>query len=407
MRRSLKTADRKLTTADWHSEFPLKDVIVIGGGPVGLHAARRLACEGFEVDVLEEHPTTGEPVHCTGILAPDVFKEFSIPADVTLNELRTVRFHSPKGQTVQFQTEQVEAVIVDRRAFDLNLRSLASAAGARICEGIKAANIEIRGDRAVVRCIDGREHSARVCILATGSAYTLHRDLGMGLPPLYMNCAQAEIPARHAEDVQIFVGREIAPDGFAWAVPVQRPDGMHARVGLMCDGDASKYFSRFLPLLAKWGLDRDMDLRPKQRLLPLAPIRKTYSDRLLIAGDAGGFVKPTTGGGVYYGMISGDIAARVLAEALRSDRLADSDLSRYQHLWQDRLMEEIEAQLTLRLLLQRLSDDEVETIFDLWVTDGLMPLIRKTVAFNHHRKLIAAMVRYPAMRKILFRKALF
>jgi flavin-dependent dehydrogenase len=106
-------------------------------------------------------------------------------------------------------------------------------------------------------------------------------------------------------------------------------------------------------------------------------------------------------------MISGDIAARVLAEALRSDRLADSDLSRYQHLWQDRLMEEIEAQLTLRLLLQRLSDDEVETIFDLWVTDGLMPLIRKTVAFNHHRKLIAAMVRYPAMRKILFRKALF
>jgi digeranylgeranylglycerophospholipid reductase len=385
----------------------LRDVIIIGGGPVGLHAARCLARDGFEVDVLEEHPTTGEPVHCTGILAPEVFEEFSIPADATLNELRTVRFHSPKGQTVQFQTERVEAVIVDRRAFDLNLRTLASAAGARICEGVKAANIEIREDRAIARCIDGSEHSARVCILATGSAYTLHRDLGMGIPPLYLNCAQAEIPARHTEDVQIFVGREVAPDGFAWVVPVQRPEGAYARVGLMCAGDASKYFNRFLPLLAKWGLDWEMDLRPKQRMLPLAPIRKTYSDRLLVVGDAGGFVKPTTGGGVYYGMISGDIAARVLAEALRNDRLADSDLSRYQQLWQERLMEEIEAQVTLRLLLQRLSDNEVETIFDLWVTDGLMPLIRKTVAFNHHRKLIAAMVRYPAMRRILFRKALF
>jgi hypothetical protein len=70
-------------------------------------------------------------------------------------------------------------------------------------------------------------------------------------------------------------------------------------------------------------------------------------------------------------------------------------------------MEEIEAQLTLRLLMQRLTDDEVETIFDLWATDGLMPLVKKTVAFSHHRKLIAAMIRYPAMRKILFRKALF
>jgi flavin-dependent dehydrogenase len=228
----------------------------------------------------------------------------------------------------------------------------------------------------------------------------------VGPPPLYLNCAQAEIPARHAEDVQIFFGREVAPEGFAWAVPVRRRDGVFARVGLMCDGDASKCFGRFLPRLAEWGLHYDSGLRPKQRVLPLAPIRKTYGHRLLIAGDAGGFVKPTTGGGVYYGMISGDIAAQVLIEALRSDRLIESDLMRYQKLWQERLMEEIEAQLTLRLLLQRMTDDEVEAIFDLWITDGLMPLIRKTVAFNHHRKLIAAMVRYPAMRKILFRKAL-
>jgi hypothetical protein len=69
-------------------------------------------------------------------------------------------------------------------------------------------------------------------------------------------------------------------------------------------------------------------------------------------------------------------------------------------------MEEISAQLTLRLLMQRLTDDELETIFDLWATDGLMPLIRKTVSFNHYRKLIGAITRYPAMRKILFRKAL-
>ena len=45
----------------------------------------------------------------------------------------------------------------------------------------------------------------------------------------------------------------------------------------------------------------------------------------------------------------------------------------------------------------------MEAIFDLCATDGLMPLIRKTVNFNRYRKLIAAMIRYPAMRRILFR----
>jgi digeranylgeranylglycerophospholipid reductase len=387
-------------------ESPLIDVIIVGGGPAGLQAARCLAAEGFEVEVLEEHRSAGEPVHCTGILAPGIFKEFSLAADAALNELHRVRVHSPKGQIINYQTDQTEAVIVDRRIFDRALTDAASANGARIRLGIKVVNIEIDKTRAVVRCADGGTREARACILASGSAYTLHRDLGIGFPPVYLNCAQAELPAMRPGDVEIFLGREVAPKGFAWAVPVQREEGTFARIGLMCDGDAAKYFGNFLPRLAAWDLKTSPEARPRQRMLPLAPIKKTYAARLLVTGDAAGFVKPTTGGGVFYGMISAEIAAGVLAGALRRDRLEDLDLSEYQHLWQERLMEEIEAQLTLRLLMQKLTDDELETIFDLWATDGLMPLVRKTAAFNHHRKLIIAMIRYPAMRKILFRKAM-
>jgi geranylgeranyl reductase family protein len=384
----------------------LIDVIVVGGGPAGLQAARCLAAEGFDVEVLEEHWSTGEPVHCTGILAPEIFRRFSMPPAAALNELRKIRVHSPKGQVIAYQTDHAEALIVDRSAFDRTLRDLASAGGARICMGIKAAGIEVGGARAVVHCADGSRREARACVLATGSAYTLHQDLEIGFPPVFLTCAQAELPALRPGDVEVFLGKEVAPKGFAWIVPVQRTEGSFARIGLMCDGDAAKYFNNLLPRLEGWALQSICGLRPRQRMLPLAPIRKTYKDRLLVVGDAAGFVKPATGGGVYYGMISAEIAAAVLADALRRDRLEERELSVYQQRWQDRLMEEIEAQLTLRLLLQRLTDDELESIFDLWATDGLMPLVRNTAAFNHHRKLVIAMIRHPAMRKILFRKAL-
>jgi geranylgeranyl reductase family protein len=384
----------------------LKDVIVIGGGPAGLHFARCLAADGFDVEVLEEHWSAGEPVHCTGIVSPEIFQEFLIPSTATLQELRRIQFFSPKGRMIRYQTDGVEAVVVDRCAFDRNLRDLACESGARITPGIRAAKIEIDEAGATVHCGANGLRKGRACVIATGSSYALNRCLGIGLPPVFLSCTQIELPAVQPGHVEIHLGCDVAPKGFAWAVPVQRTQGSFARIGIMCDGNPEQYLNRFLPRLRRWGIQTKLEMPLRPRILPLAPIRKTYGNRLLVVGDAAGFVKPTTGGGVFYGMISAGIAAKVLAEALRRDRLGETELSVYQTLWKERLMEEIEAQLTLRLLMQRLTDDEVESIFDLWMTDGLMPLIRKTATFNHHRKLIIAMTRYPAMRKILFRKAL-
>src|SRR6476646_4308440 len=94
------------------------DVVIVGGGFGGLFLASRLASEGFRTLVCEEHSAIGEPVHCTGVLAADSFKEFNLPTGCTLNELTTARFVSPSRIVVEYTTPTSVATVIDRFAFD-------------------------------------------------------------------------------------------------------------------------------------------------------------------------------------------------------------------------------------------------------------------------------------------------
>ena len=121
----------------------MRDVIVVGGGPGGLYASWCLARKGFSVTVVEEHGTAGQPVHCTGILAPEAFEEFALPDDSILNELKTACFHSPSGQKITYVTNGSEAVVVDRHCFDQSLCESAQEEGVELYLGNKVTNIAI------------------------------------------------------------------------------------------------------------------------------------------------------------------------------------------------------------------------------------------------------------------------
>src|SRR5829696_5498891 len=107
----------------------MRDVIIIGGGPGGLATGRLLASEGFDVVLFEEHPSSGDPVHCTGVLATDAFNELDVPRDVVLNDLKTARFIAPCGASIEHTTQLIEAVVIDRLALDRALFQEAIRAG--------------------------------------------------------------------------------------------------------------------------------------------------------------------------------------------------------------------------------------------------------------------------------------
>src|SRR4249920_257672 len=163
--RIIATGSRVLTrtpasnTPSRRTHSLVNDVIIVGGGPAGLHAGLRLAEAGHTVVLFEEHADIGEPVHCTGVLARDAFDVFGLPADAVLNELATVRFFAPSGEMVEHSTPDVQAVVIDRTLFDRQLSERAMRAGVII-------------HRARVTSVDIEPHGVRV---AAGNTQTMAR----------------------------------------------------------------------------------------------------------------------------------------------------------------------------------------------------------------------------------------
>jgi flavin-dependent dehydrogenase len=223
------------------------------------------------------------------------------------------------------------------------------------------------------------------------------------MPSTFLQSAQLELPADNLGDVEIHFGSEIAPKGFAWAVPVRRTSGTFARIGVMADHDAGAYFAKMLERVReRWSVGVTDTLTPRRRMLPLASVTRTYADRVLAVGDAAGLVKPTTGGGIYYSVVSGEIAAELLSARLTSGDLSAASLREYEQRWRSRFQAEFTAQSALRFVAQRMRDSDIDALFTLAMTDGILPLVRQTASFNRHRDFILALLRHQPARRALF-----
>ena len=380
------------------------DVIVVGAGPAGLTAATGLAADGLAVLVLEEHDRVGDPVHCTGVLGLDAFTEFDLPRDTIATITSAARFHGRHGRSVRIDGGEVVAAVVDRGRFDRGLADRAARAGAVIARGARVQDIRVAAEGVTVRArfADGqREIAGRVCVLACGAQYRFNRQLGLGIPRVYLQTAQIETEFPGVPEVEIDLDRTLAPGGFAWIVPFSREGTTMARVGVMASDSAAARFGDYQRRLAARHGATPAALRPRLKLLPLAPVKRTYADRVLAVGDAAGLAKPTTGGGIYYSLLSGRLAAEVLGSALKEDRTDAATLRAYELHWQARLGPELRAGLAFRTLAARFDDRAVDALIELAAVDGIVPLLRRTADFNWHRAAALALLKNPGFRRVV------
>ena len=125
--------------------------------------------------------------------------------------------------------------------------------------------------------------------------------------------------------------------------------------------------------------------------------------RYLVVGDAAGLTKPTTGGGIYYSLLSAELAASVACQALQAGDYSADFLSHYERAWRTQLGSELKWGSWFRRYAERLTDAQIDEAFRIAALEPLDRLIRERATFNWHGELIQALVRNGQVRSFVLR----
>jgi geranylgeranyl reductase family protein len=344
------------------------EVIVAGAGPAGATAALRLARAGVRVLMVERYPLPRQKP-CGGGISTRVLSRFPWLSGSLLriptHPVSSLYLEGPSGEVFRTETRGAVVLMIRRVEFDHLLASLAIEAGARLLAPATIAQASQDAHGVTLRTREGRELRARMVIAADGVNSVIARRLGMnrGWPAARLALDMMEetpVTALRAAEpgmMAVFYGYGGAP-GYAYIFPKRE----HVNVGI---GYELPYFKaqvdlppydlqqRLVDDLRARGL---MDGESQRRhftpfLIPIGgPLRTTADGGVLLAGDAGGFVNGFSAEGIYYAMVTGDLAAGAILAARGEAGLAPARARRaYVRAWR----REIGAELRDSVFIQK------------------------------------------------------
>ena len=366
------------------------DIAVIGGGPIGSQVAYRLGGMGYGVVVVEQKEKMGEPVCCSGIISRECVNSFAIDESLILRWANSARIFSPSGRLMSLWRQEPQAAIVDRAALNVALASRAQARGAEYIFGSRVRSVQVGDDRVIIDIVRQGEKSkfeARVAVITSGFSPRFTTGLGFGEISDFVMGAQVEVEAAEADEVEIYFGQEIAPSFFGWMVPAAP---QKALVGLLSRHTPVPYLKKLLSSLIAEGRIGSNEVEVRIGGVPLKPLPRTFGHRMLVVGTAAGQVKPTTCGGIYFGLLCADVAADSLKRALETDDLSARGLAGYERNWRIKLGRELRIGYLARKFYERLSDRQIDRIFDIINTSGIDEALYKSddLFFDWHGRVM-------------------
>ncbi|HEV2244577.1 MAG TPA: geranylgeranyl reductase family protein [Streptosporangiaceae bacterium] len=325
------------------------DVIVVGAGPAGSTTAYYLATAGLDVLLLEKTQFPREKV-CGDGLTPRAVKALTamgVPIAERDGWLRNkgLRIIGGGGR-IELPWPDLSSypgfgLVRSRLDFDEILARHAQKAGARLLEGVNVTGPLLDDRTGRITGVTAREtvngettehrFTGRLVVAADGNSSRLSVAMGLAKRddrPLGVAVRTYYTTPRHDDDyleawLDLWDGDKLLP-GYGWIFGMG--DGTsNVGLGLLNTSEAfgnidyRAMLRRWLAAMpAEWGLSEETRTAPvRGAALPMGFNRTPHYTRgLLLAGDSGGMVNPFNGEGIAYALESGEIAARVIVQAL-------------------------------------------------------------------------------------------
>jgi geranylgeranyl reductase family protein len=303
------------------------DVLVVGAGPAGATAARALALGGARVRLIDRARfPRNKP--CGGAISMRALQRFpyltSALERIPTRRISRLHLESPSGEVLRLQSDGPAALMIRRVEFDELLVRLAQEAGAELLETTEITDAERGPGGVIVRTRRGERIDAPMVIAADGANSVMARRLGI------RSGWQASAVALDMMEETPFDSLSCAdPDllwvlygygrshGYAYVFP--KKQHVNVGVGFVLDDYRHNVAMRpydvqtgFVGSLCERGVLAGHSIRRHftPALIPVGgPQRRTVHDRVMLVGDAGGFVNGFSAEGIYYAMVSGDLAA--------------------------------------------------------------------------------------------------
>ncbi|NHJ87067.1 MAG: NAD(P)/FAD-dependent oxidoreductase [Asgard group archaeon] len=400
------------------------DVVIVGAGPTGTLAAITAKRNGASVRLCDQRKIIGKPDHCAGLISVMGLESLGItdlPTNVIQNpSIKGAKFYSPSGNSFYVNRKNDQAMVINRELFDQYLVSKAQKLDIEIIKGIRVTELKYnRKEKAVDYHFWSRNlgsdksnqqlGKAFVGIIAEGRKNQLtakagfkriHQDfLHSGYQLLVDGVKDLD-----SETVELFVGNKIAPGFFAWIIPIS---DTQAKVGLASNEgltrDKVSYFMRKNPITKNRFIGSKIMKSYSGEVIVRGLLPKTYSNGIVVVGDAAGQTKSTTGGGVITGGQAAIIAGKIAAKAVTLGDNRSHMLHEYDKLWKKQLKPQLKKMGQFRWLIDRLTDKAIEKAFDTVIANDLVSIINERADIDRQADVIRTLVRHPAVIKLAFR----
>ena len=306
------------------------DVLVVGAGPAGATAARTLALGGVRVRIVDRYRfPRNKP--CGGAISMRALRRFpylsSALKRISTRLISRLRLQSPAGESVDLQSDTPAALMIRRVEFDELLVRLAQEAGAELTEDVEIVQVERSRDGVVVQARSGRRVRAPILIAADGANSVVAKRLNIN-----QHWPRTAVALDMMEETPVEQLASADPDllwvaygykqrhGYGYVFPKRRH--VNVGVGFVLDDyrrevhQAPYQLHRaFVGELRREGILAGESSRDcfTPALIPVGgPLERVVHDRVMLVGDAGGFVNGFSAEGIYYAMVSGELAAHAV-----------------------------------------------------------------------------------------------